>query len=47
MNGRVEIQPVRSGEMELLLGLYGDLFFDREPLTQYFGLDKEWTCNGL
>ncbi|GEM_PF-1553510 len=40
-NDHIAIEPVCSGETELLLGLYADLFFDREPLTRYFGINKE------
>ena len=41
LDHRIGIELVRSGEMELLLRLYADLFFEREPLTRYFALDKE------
>ena len=42
MKDCIGIEPVRPGQTEMLLGLYAALFFDREPLTRYFELDKEW-----
>ena len=35
------IESVRPDEIEALLELYIDLFFDREPLTKCMGLSKE------
>ncbi len=39
--GRIGIDRVHPDETEALLGLYVDLFYDREPLTKSIGLEKE------
>ena len=37
----IRILPIQPDEIEALLALYVDLFFDREPLTKCMGLSKE------
>ncbi|HSW40774.1 MAG TPA: hypothetical protein VLL97_14925, partial [Acidobacteriota bacterium] len=38
---RIIIDRVYPDETEALLNLYVDLFYDREPLTKYFGFSRE------